>query len=138
MCGRESLLRTRGRLSTKPLADDSQARISASGDHSTDEKAIHSLGTIIQVLLHGFQIVMESGPGTGYDGSCQSTRSPTARPPSLSVSVGEPDFEYLCAASWSSHRAQWMGKPDDRTTSNNPEGCEKLGDSNRIWPPIRH
>ena len=33
----------------KATGDDSHARISASGDHSTDEKAIHSLGTIIQV-----------------------------------------------------------------------------------------
>ena len=57
----------------KATGDDSHARISASGDHSTDEKAIHSLGTIIQVRLHGFQIVRESGPGTGYDGSCERT-----------------------------------------------------------------
>ena len=37
----------------KATGDDSHARISASGDHSTDEKAIHSLGTIIQVRLDG-------------------------------------------------------------------------------------
>ncbi len=111
---------------------DDQVRVSASGRHSTEDDAMHTVATVTNIVdkRTGDAVSGLSDLDVERDGSCLRRFSPYTDT-YVSVPKDHEDLEHLCAASWSNHRAVTLnGDPEDRKTSPPLHVCDDLGERN--------
>jgi len=120
--------------------DEQLVTIRATGHHRTDEDAMYTVATVINVWNKRTTVVVENTLDVERDPTCLSKFSPFTDP-SLRVRKDRDDFEDLCAESWSNHRAVSLsGDPPARATSPVFPYCDDLGEGapEHIRNPVRH